>query len=138
MPSRREVLRTWRTGLLGYARKATARQQTAEHRNGDAPHDHELTVSSRLMDHRSSATCSIDPGPVPGKGRSRHSGRRSHIGCPRSVVWLSFGLRDPGVARTGEAQEGFAQLEVAVPSRSDNHVRTWVGRKPWRETHSEL
>jgi hypothetical protein len=37
-------------------------------------------------------------------------------------VWLSFGLRDPGtVPGQGEAQEGFAQLEVAVPSQLDNH-----------------
>ena len=33
------------------------------------------------------------------------------------VVWLSFGLRGPGAAmERGEAQEGFALLEVAVPS----------------------
>src|SRR5215207_8966271 len=36
---------------------------------------------------------------------------------PTLVVWLSLGLRGPGVARrAGEAQEGFAKLEAAVPS----------------------
>ncbi len=40
---------------------------------------------------------------------------------PALVVWLSFGLRGPGAAmERGEAQEGFAQLEVAVPS--------WLGK----------
>ena len=40
---------------------------------------------------------------------------------PTLVVWLSFGLRGPGAAmERGEAQEGFAQLEVAVPS--------WLGK----------
>jgi hypothetical protein len=35
-------------------------------------------------------------------------------------VWLSFGLRGPGVVRrAGEAQEGFVELEVAVPSTLD-------------------
>jgi Transposase len=38
-------------------------------------------------------------------------------------VWLSFGLRGPGVAYgRGEAQEGFVLLEVAVPSRLDTVV----------------
>jgi hypothetical protein len=52
-------------------------------------------------------------------------------------VWLSFGLRDPGAARAGEAQEGFAQLEVAVPSRPDNPVGTSVGRNTWHQKSSE-
>jgi hypothetical protein len=55
---------------------------------------------------RSSATCSIDPGPVPGKGRSRCPGRRSHIGCPRFVVWLSHGLRGPGTAGRERLKRG--------------------------------
>jgi hypothetical protein len=39
---------------------------------------------------------------------------------PTLVVWLSFGLRGSGVVPgRGEAQEGFAQLEVAVPSQLD-------------------
>ena len=39
------------------------------------------------------------------------------IRLPALVVWLSFGLRGPGAAmERGEAQEGFALLEVAVPS----------------------
>ena len=38
-------------------------------------------------------------------------------------MWLSFGLRDPGTdPGAGEAQEGFAQLEVALPSRLDKHI----------------
>jgi hypothetical protein len=66
---------------------------------------------------------SIAPGPVPGEARSRCPGRRSHIGCPRLVVWLSHGLRDPGIdPEQGEAQERFAQLEVAVPSRARQHI----------------
>ncbi|MEE6273191.1 hypothetical protein V2J56_07510 [Georgenia sp. MJ206] len=43
-----------------------------------------------------SATCFIALGPVPGQARSRRPGCRSHIGCPRHCVWLSFGLRCPG------------------------------------------
>src|SRR5215207_3423690 len=39
---------------------------------------------------------------------------------PTLVVWLSLGLRGPGVARrAGEAREGFAKLEAAVPSSLD-------------------
>jgi hypothetical protein len=39
------------------------------------------------------------------------------IRLPTLVVWLSFGLRGPGCrSERGEAQEGFALLEVAVPS----------------------
>jgi transposase len=39
---------------------------------------------------------------------------------PTLVVWLSFGLRGPGaVRRAGEAREGFAKLEAAVPSTLD-------------------
>jgi hypothetical protein len=40
------------------------------------------------------------------------------------VVWVSFGLRGPGVAlRVGQAQEGFVLLEVAVPSRLEHRCR---------------
>src|SRR6476469_2530033 len=39
---------------------------------------------------------------------------------PTLVVWLSFGLRGPGVApELGEAQEGSVPLEAALPSRLD-------------------
>jgi hypothetical protein len=51
-------------------------------------------------------------------------------------VWLSSGLRDPGAARAGEAQERFAQLEVAVPSRPDNHLGTSIGRNTPRQKSS--
>jgi hypothetical protein len=35
---------------------------------------------------------------------------------PRSgPVWLSHGMRGPGIAESEEAQEGSAQLEVALP-----------------------
>jgi hypothetical protein len=45
------------------------------------------------------------------------SGSSLSIRLPTLVVWLSFGLRGPGAAvERGEAQEGFALLEVAVPS----------------------
>ena len=30
-------------------------------------------------------------------------------------VWLSHGMRGPGIAESEEAQEGSAQLEVALP-----------------------
>jgi hypothetical protein len=41
---------------------------------------------------------------------------------PTPGMWLSSGLRSPGTAASeeGEAQEGFAQLEVALPSRLAN------------------
>ena len=39
---------------------------------------------------------------------------------PALVVWFSSGLRGPDAVVSGEAQEGSAQLEVAVPS--------WLGR----------
>ncbi|MEV1319939.1 transposase [Micromonospora arborensis] len=47
-------------------------------------------------------------------------------------MWLSFGLRGPGVAPgRGEAQ-GFAQLEVALPSRLDNPGGSSIGgRGEW-------
>jgi hypothetical protein len=35
-------------------------------------------------------------------------------------VWLSHGMRGPGIAESEEAQEGSAQLEVALPSRLDD------------------
>ena len=57
---------------------------------------------------------------MPGEARSRRPGCRSHFGCPR---W-SCGSHLACVARAspgpGEAQEGFAQLEAALPSRLDN------------------
>ena len=53
------------------------------------------------------------------EARSRCPARRSHIGCPRLVVWLSHGLRGPGTAEQGEAQEGSARLEVELPSLLD-------------------
>jgi len=36
---------------------------------------------------------------VPGEARSRRLARRSDCGCPRVFVSLSFGLREPGVAK---------------------------------------
>jgi hypothetical protein len=40
---------------------------------------------------------------------------------PTLVVWLSFGLRGPGVVLgPGEAREGFVALEAALPSRLDS------------------
>ena len=38
-------------------------------------------------------------------------------------VWLSHGMRGPGTAESEEAQEGFAQLEVALPTRLDDQYR---------------
>ena len=105
---------------------------------------HRTTSSARpvpvtyisLMSARSSATCSIDPGPVPGEARSRRPGCRSHIGCPR---W-SCGSHLACVARAspgpGEAQEGFAQLEVALPSRLDNHIGSSIGSRAWSKQQS--
>ena len=52
---------------------------------------------------------------------------------PTLVVWLSFGPRSAGVARPGEAQEGFAQLEVALPSRLDNHIGSSDGSWAWNQ-----
>ena len=68
---------------------------------------------------RSAATCPMESGPCLSKALSRCPARRSHIGCPRLVVWLSHGLRGPGIAEQGEAQEGSARLEVALPSLLD-------------------
>jgi hypothetical protein len=52
-------------------------------------------------------------------------GTLSHSGCPPSVIgvaliWLAV---SPGAVR-GEAQKGFAWLEVAVPSSPDIHSVT--------------
>ena len=52
------------------------------------------TAPARLI----AATCFIDLGPVPGEAWSRCPVRCSHFGCPRLVVWLSFGLRGQGAA----------------------------------------
>src|SRR4051794_28002331 len=62
------------------------------------------------------------------EARSRCPARRSLIGCPRSVVWLSSGLRGSGIAGRGEAQEGLARLEVALPSRSTTGIWSRAGR----------
>ena len=73
------------------------------------------------MNARTSATCLIALWPVPGEARSRRPGCRSHIGCPRWSCGSHVACADPGVAPgRGEAQEGFALLEVALPSRLDN------------------
>ena len=69
---------------------------------------------------RSSATCFIDRRTGVWRGSVQAPGLSLSHRLPTLVVWLSFGLRGPGVAGPGEAQEGFAQLEVAVPSRLDN------------------
>jgi hypothetical protein len=47
---------------------------------------------------------------------------------PRLVVWLSHGLRGSGIDERGEAQEGFAQLEIALPSLVDNRSESRAGR----------
>lgn len=71
----------------------------------------------------SSATCFIDLRPWPGQASVEAPGLSLSHRLPTLVVWLSFGLRRPGVAPgRGEAQEGFARLEVALPSRLDNQV----------------
>src|SRR4051794_40356140 len=49
-------------------------------------------------------------------------------GAPAFGGWLFHGLRGPGTARAGEAQEGFALLEVAVPSRLEHRRRVDGGR----------
>jgi hypothetical protein len=68
------------------------------------------------------AACSIDPRTVAWRGSVQASGPSLSLRLPTLVVWLSFGLRGPGVANgSGEAQEGFAQLEAALPSRLDNY-----------------
>jgi hypothetical protein len=68
-----------------------------------------------------SATCFIDLRPRPGQASVEAPGLSLSFRLPTLVVWLSFGLRGPGVAPgRGEAQEGFARLEVALPSRLDN------------------
>ena len=72
------------------------------------------------VDIRSSAACFIDATAGSGEARSRCPGCRSHIGCPPAAVWLSHGLRSPGTAGSGVAQEGIALLEAAVPSRPDH------------------
>src|SRR4051794_3125109 len=41
-------------------------------------------------------------------------------------VWLTHGMRGPGTAGSEEAQEGSAQLEVALPSRLDDQVSVRV------------
>lgn len=62
----------------------------------------------------------IDARSVPGEARPRCPARRSHIGCPRLTVWLSFCLRAPDTAGRERLKEGFALLEAAVPSRLEN------------------
>ena len=37
-------------------------------------------------------------------------------------VWLTHGVRGPGVAESEEAQEGSAQLEVALPFPTREHT----------------
>jgi len=64
-----------------------------------------------FYDVRTGACARLGPGPA----------RRSHRGCPRSVGWLSSGLRGSGTAEQGEAQAGSAQLELALPSQLDIH-----------------
>ena len=49
---------------------------------------------------------------------------------PTLGVWLSSGLREPGTAGRGEAQEGFVQLEVAVPS--------WLGKNGAIDQEDEM
>jgi len=70
-------------------------------------------------------------GPVPGQARSRRPAHRSYRGCPRWVVWLSFGLRGSGVTGQGEVQERFALLEAALPSRLDNRLDRAKGGRRW-------
>jgi hypothetical protein len=66
------------------------------------------------------------------------SGSSLSIRLPSLVVWLSFGLRDPDTdPEAGEAHEGFAQLEVALPSRLDNNIGLTGRRQTWHATASE-
>ena len=64
---------------------------------------------------------------------------------PALGAWLSSGLRGRGRRGQGEAQEGFAQLEVAVPSSPFDQVCrgqeeadeqaimvTWYDEADWR------
>ena len=70
---------------------------------------------------RTSATCFIDLRTGVWQGSVQVPGLSlSYAAAHAWVVWLSFGLRGPGTAGPGEAQEGFALLEVALPSRLDN------------------
>src|SRR5919112_916277 len=73
-----------------------------------------------MHSHRLLVSLLYDRGPA--RLRFRRSGCRSHIGCP---PWCGSHLACavPGVAAgQGVAQEGFAQLEVAMPSQLDEPV----------------
>src|SRR5665647_2096327 len=48
-------------------------------------------------------------------------------GCPRSVVWLSHGLRIPGAARAGRGSRGVcsARSSGALPARQPHRFEQW-------------
>jgi hypothetical protein len=75
------------------------------------------------------AACFIDRRIESGEARPRRPGCRSHFGCPRWVVWLSFGLRSPGVARARRGSRGDcpALSSVALPARQPHPVRALGG-----------
>ena len=72
---------------------------------------------------RSSATCSIDPGPVPGEARSRRPGCRSHIGCPRWWGSLLVPLpQDRCLARLGPGARVVALTSAAHARSCGSHL----------------
>jgi hypothetical protein len=73
----------------------------------------------------SAATCLLAAGPVPGKARSRRPVCRSLCGCPRMSCGSHLACAGrASLHELGVAQEGFALLEVAVPSQLDNRCRS--------------
>ena len=85
----------------------------------------------RSSNARYSATCSLALGPVPGEARSRRPVRRSHFGCPRWSCGSHLACADRAPRERGEAQEGFVQLEVALPSWLVMTARS--SRRNWDE-----
>ncbi|WP_420118849.1 hypothetical protein, partial [Micromonospora sp.] len=57
-----------------------------------------VVPASDLTDSRTSATCFIDVRPWPGQASVEAPGLSLSHRLPTLVVWLSFGLRGPGVA----------------------------------------
>jgi hypothetical protein len=65
------------------------------------------------------ATCLIDARPVPGQGSVEVVGGVALTAAVRgTIARLSSGMRPAGHRWRGEAQEGSALLEVALPSSS--------------------
>src|SRR3954466_16029886 len=99
----------------------------------DCPHSEAFVIKTRVtrdqhlpdtglkawLVYRTSAACFIESRTGPGEARFRRPARRSLIGCPRLVVWLSFGLRGPGVARArrGSRRVCSTRSSVALPAR---------------------